>query len=277
MCQNNFLFSVDLEDVRDGVVDGGQYKDRVVENTYLFLNWLEKNNFKCTFFVVGKIAERYPDLIKEIKFKCHEIACHSYEHVPIDKLGKENFRQDIEKNINALLKAGADRIAGFRAPVFSLTERSLWAYDVLKEFNILYSSSVLPAKNPLYGWEDFGESVKRMDNGIVEIPMTIGRLGPLRIPIAGGVYFRIVPKIVILKSIKKCFEKNNPVMSYFHPYDADVMQEKFMHGGINNNRFFNFLMYYNRKNLFTRLDSILDLNPTIITYRNFTENFINGI
>jgi polysaccharide deacetylase family protein (PEP-CTERM system associated) len=269
MKNNIFLFSVDLEDVRENVVDGHKYKDRVIENTRLFLHWLEEHKFNCTFFTVGKIGEKYPELIKEIVAKGHEIACHSYDHTPIDKQGKENFRADLDKNIAALLRAGAGEIKGFRAPVFSLTKNSEWAHSILKEAGITYSSSVLPAKNPLYGWENFGENYKKLDNGLIEIPMTVGSFGPMRVPIAGGVYFRVLPRFFVFSAIKNRLAQGQPVLSYFHPYDIDTKQEHFMHAGINNSKFYNWLMYYNRKNVFTRLNKILELDLHIITYKEF--------
>ena len=271
---NIFLFSVDLEDARENVQDGHKYKDRVVETTTLYLDWLKKNNSICTFFSVGKIAEKYPDLVKEIKNCGHEIACHTYGHVPIDKLGKAGFKLDLEKTLNALSKAGADKITGFRAPVFSLTEKTQWAYDVLNEFGFSYSSSVLPAKNPLYGWKDFGYEYKLMNGNIIEIPMTVGKFAHLSIPIAGGIYFRVLPKLFLYNEIKKCLKSNRPVLSYFHPYDADVEQERFMHSGINENKFYNRLMYYNRKNLFGRLDDLMKMDLKITSYSNYVNLYI---
>lgn len=268
---NFFLFSVDLEDVREHVVNGDRYKPRVEENTSRFLGWLSKHNSHCTFFTVGKLAETYPELIREIVKQGHEIACHSYDHTPLDQLGKDNFKKDLDKNISALMKAGAPDIKGFRAPVFSLTERTSWAYDAMKELGLTYSSSVLPAKNPLYGWENFGQQPRKMEDGLIEIPMTLGRFGPLTVPLAGGVYFRALPRFLILRAIKNQFKKGHPVLSYFHPYDIDTEQEHFMHAGINNSRFYNWLMYYNRKNMFSRLESLMSMDVSIITYKKFAD------
>ncbi len=272
MNKNIFLFSVDLEDVREGVLNGESYKDRVVLNTLKYLDWLNKNNFKCTFFVVGTVAVKYPDLIKEIINKGHEIACHSYNHDSLDKQTPSSFKQDIEQNINALLKNGASEVVGFRAPRFSLTPNTSWAHDVLNNAGIKYSSSVLPAKNPLYGWDGFGFTPKKMPNGIIEIPITVDKFGPLTVPFAGGIYFRCLPFIFIKNSFKKNFAINNPVLSYFHPYDLDPDQEKFMHAGIDNNKIYNFLMYYNRKNMLKRLDSILELGVEIKPYAAYVKN-----
>ena len=273
---NTFLFSVDLEDARENVPDGHKYQDRVVETTLLYLNWLKKNNSVCTFFSVGKIAEKYPELIKEIVMRGHEIACHTYSHTPIDVLGKDGFKSDLEKTLNALSKSGAGKIIGFRAPIFSLTEKTQWAYEVLSEFGFVYSSSVLPAKNPLYGWKDFGNQHKIMNGKIIEIPMTVGKFAHLTLPIAGGIYFRVLPKIFLFNEIKKCIKNNRPILSYFHPYDADTGQEKFMHSGINGNKIYNHLMYYNRKNLFGKLDEVMKMDLTISTYSNYINTLIKA-
>jgi polysaccharide deacetylase family protein (PEP-CTERM system associated) len=266
--QGVFLFSVDLEDVRENVVNGQQYVDRVVENTELYFKWLDKHNSKCTFFVVGLIAERYPQLIQKIIDKGHEIACHSYNHTPVTRLGKDGFAKDLDKNLEALHKAGAKDITGFRAPTFSLTQDTQWAYEVLTSKGFTYSSSVLPAKSPLFGWEGFGSHARKMNDTVVELPMTLGRIPPLTIPIGGGVYFRVLPKMFLYPKIKKALNSGSPLLSYIHPYDADTKQEYFTHEHMTN-PFFNWLMYYNRKNLFNRLDDVMKMGCKIMTYKEY--------
>jgi len=263
-----FLFSIDLEDAREGVQDGNSYKERVPENTYTYLTWLAGHHSKCTFFTTGDVARRYPSLIGEIVAEGHEIACHTTDHIPLDRQTPQGFRKDLEQNISFLMRAGASEIKGFRAPTCSLTEETSWAYAVLKELNFFYSSSVLPAKNPLYGWEGFGCQSKNI-NGIVEIPITVGKFGPLTIPYGAGVYFRSLPWILIRPRIMKKHSNGLPLTGYFHPYDIDTKQEKYMHAGINNNRFYNWLMYYNRKNVFRRLDRLMDYGFNIIPYHNY--------
>lgn len=274
MTKKIFLFSIDLEDVRDGVPNGEFFKERVIPNTLKYLEWLNTHNSKCTFFVLGTVAIKYPDLIKEIIHAGHEIACHTFNHIPLDKQTEDSFKEDIDKNINALIKCGAKNISGFRAPIFSLTQDTSWAYPILQNAGISYSSSVLPAKNPLYGWPDFGSSPKKITNKLIEIPITVNKFGPLTLPFAGGVYFRCLPFSFIKHSFQKAFNENNTVLSYFHPYDIDTEQEKFMHGGINNSKFYNFLMYYNRKNIIKRLDAILDLDLEIKTYAEYLKNIV---
>lgn len=268
-----FLFAVDLEDVRLGIKNGKSFKERVPENTHAYLEWLRRYSFKCTFFTTGNVAELYPSLIKDIVQEGHEIACHTSHHIPIDQQSPHEFRKDLENNIAVLMKSGASKIHGFRAPVYSLTEKTQWVYEILADLNISYSSSVLPAKNPFYGWEEFGYSPRKMNNKVVEIPLTVGKFGHFAVPVFSGIYFRVLPEFFIRNTVKK-IQSNMPIVAYFHPYDIDTKQEKFMHPGINNNRFYNFLMYYNRKKVFGRLNGLIAAGLKICTYNSFvTSNF----
>lgn len=271
MSKPTYLFSIDLEDVRMWMDNGSVYKERVVENTMAYLNWLEANQIKTTFFTVGDIAHRYPELIQEIVRKGHEIGCHTNNHKALDLQTKDEFRADLEANMESLVKAGANELYGFRAPIFSLTEKTSWAYDVLKDLNFEYSSSVLPAKNPLYGWEDFGFKPKVI-NGILEIPMTLYKVAVLNVPIGGGTYFRLLPNIVLKKGMKSITAQSAEryVTGYFHPYDIDVEQEKFMHPGINNSKIYNKLMYVGRKGVFRKLDKI-KTDYQFSTYKAFAD------
>lgn len=263
-----YLFSVNLEDIRFLMEDGRRRQERVPDNVRTYLGWLKKHGFHCTFFVVGEVADAYPSLVREVMEAGHEIACHSDRHVPIDQQARDEFRKSLEANIAALRKAGAQNIRGFRAPIFSLTAKTTWAYGYLKELGLTYSSSVLPAKNPFYGWPEFGPEPKMID-GIIEIPMTVGRFGPYLVPVAGGVYFRVLPSFLIRRAANKLFRANRPLVGYFHPYDIDTEQERFMHPEINNSRFYNTLMYYNRRNVFKRLDVVIKKGFTICPYAEF--------
>lgn len=265
---NIFLFSIDLEDIRFRMQDGTKYKERVPFMTEKYLAFLSKHKSKATFFVVGDIAETYPSLIKDIVSEGHEIACHSYRHIPVTEFTPEKFKADTQKNIDALLYAGAKDIKGYRAPVFSFTPKTPWAFEILKELGFTYSSSVLPAKHPLYGWAGFGEEPRLM-SGITEIPMSIMNSPFLKVPFAGGVYFRTLPLAMIKRNFERKFSKGKPVLSYFHPYDIDTEQERFMHPDINGNRFYNFLLYHNRKHVFQRLEFIMELGCKIIPYNEY--------
>jgi len=269
--ENTYLFSVDLEDVRFRMKDGDRYKPRVPDNAYRFLDWLRAHRFKCTFFAAGDVAEAYPSLIGEIYGEGHEIACHTSHHIPLTEQSQDEFKRDLEANVLALTRGGATNIRGFRAPEFSLTEATAWAYGVLRELGFTYSSSVLPAKNPFYCWPEFGPLPRKVE-GVWEIPMTVAKFGPLTVPPAGGVYFRVLPKFLVMRTAKRYLNSGRPLLGYCHPYDIDTEQEHFLHPDINDSRFYNFLIFYNRKNVFRRLEAVIRRGFTIRTFAEYADS-----
>jgi polysaccharide deacetylase family protein (PEP-CTERM system associated) len=256
-----FLFSIDLEDVRDWMADGQRYAERVPAMTERYLEFLRRHGKKATFFVVGDVARRYPALIRAIAQEGHELACHTDRHVPLERLNAQELKQDLQRNRELL----PGEVVGFRAPIFSLMAATAWAYEVLAELSFRYSSSVLPAKNPLYGWEGFGQECRRI-HGVLEIPVTLLPLGGLTVPFGGGVYFRALPWPVLRWAFRS---SRQAVTSYFHPYDIDEGQERFMHPGIRDRRWYNWLMYYNRGSVFPKLERILEMGFDIVPYREF--------
>lgn len=265
-----FLFSVDLEDVRVRVSNGNSYTPRVEALVDEYLEFLDCYQAKCTFFTVGDIPKLYPGLVEKIISEGHEVACHSNEHLPVTGHSKEAFRKDVSENLENLYKSGATEIKGYRAPTCSITKDSSWAFEVLSDLGFSYSSSVLPAKNPLYGWEGFGQKPRRMYNNLWELPISLRKSSFLTVPFSAGVYFRVLPFVFIEKSFKSYFKHNSPVIAYFHPYDIDTKQERFMHPEINENRFYNELLYFNRKNVFSRLHKIMKKHKAkIVTYKEY--------
>jgi polysaccharide deacetylase family protein (PEP-CTERM system associated) len=270
-----FLFSVDLEDVRFAMPDGLRYEGHVPAMARRYLDWLKAKGFFSTFFVVGDVAEAYPELIREIAAAGHEIACHSSRHIPVERLTREEFKTDIEANLEALRRAGVASVAGFRAPMFTLTAATSWAYGVLRDLGFRYSSSVLPAKNPFACWPEFGRLPKRVD-GLWELPMTVARFGPLTVPFAGGVYLRTIPRFLIMRAVANNRRAGRPLLGYAHPYDIDTRQERFMHPDIDDSRFYNFLMYHNKRNVFRRLDAIIAKGFRLMRYSEFVQALEGG-
>ena len=168
-----FLFSVDLEDIRQLVPEGDQLRDRVEATTEQILAFLERHDARCTFFTTGDVARRYPGLVKRIAAAGHEIGCHSSEHIPLDRQDGASFRADLEACLDAYARAGVERVQGYRAPIASLTARTRWAYGVLRELGFRYSASVLAARNPLYGWPDFGPDRPTRMDGLWELPVSL--------------------------------------------------------------------------------------------------------
>jgi len=265
--RGNLLFSIDLEDVRDQVSNGSIYREGVPENTHRYLEFLQQHNAKATFFVVGNVARKYPSLLKEIIAEGHEIACHSDKHIQIDKQTPEEFLEDVRRNLDSLYTAGAEDVIGYRAPTFSLTEKTQWAYEYLSESGLKYSSSVLPAANPLFGWKEFGRKPKYVQ-GVYEIPITLHAIPFLRLPLAGGVYFRVIPYPLISYSARYHLNRGSPITTYLHPYDIDTGQERFMHPDLNNKKHLNYLMYVNRSKVLKRLESLLSICKPI-SYKEY--------
>ena len=263
-----YLFSVDVEDIRLLIPNGERFNDAVPEMTIRYLDFLRKHNSFATFFIVGDIARRHPDLIRRIVNEGHEIGCHTDKHVPLNFQTPESFKKDLENNVESLLNAGAKEIRGFRAPIFSLTAKTSWAYKILAEKGLTYSSSVLPGKNPLYGWKEFGEQIKSID-GITEIPMSLSHTPVMRVPFGGGLYFRVLPQFILQPLFSLAKKDPAPIGGYFHPYDIDSNQEHFMQPGINNNKFYNFLMYYNRNSVFPKLEALLELGFKVMRYDRY--------
>ncbi len=267
-----YLFSVDVEDARLMVPNGERFVPRVEPMTLRYLDWLDRHNFSATFFVVGDIARRYPDLVREIARRGHELGCHSNQHIPLDQQSPEELRADLDACLSELSACGATKVTGYRAPTFSLTSKTAWAYEILSAAGIEYSSSVLPAPNPLYGWPEFGGATRRLPSGVLEIPMTLARVGPLRVPIGGGVYFRALPFPLIARAFKRG-PSDEAVTGYFHPYDIDVDQERYMHAGIKNNPLYHWLMFFNRKSVFDRLDRLIEKGYRVETYAAYAARF----
>jgi polysaccharide deacetylase family protein (PEP-CTERM system associated) len=267
-----YLFSVDVEDPRLMIPDGERFRPRVEQMTGRFLDWLDRHQFSATFFVVGDVARRHPDLVREIARRGHEIGCHSNRHIPLDQQSPDEFRADVGECLEALARCDAGAVIGYRAPTCSLTKQTSWAYDALAALGIQYSSSVLPAPNPLYGWPEFGGATRRMPCGVLEIPVTIGRFGPLKVPVGGGVYFRVLPFSLIARAIRRG-APDDVVTGYFHPYDIDVDQERFMHAGIKNNRFYHWLMFFGRGKVLDRLDRLVEKGLRVETYGNYAARF----
>ncbi|MDG2303174.1 MAG: polysaccharide deacetylase family protein [Candidatus Binatia bacterium] len=267
----SFLFSVDLEDVRSLLPDGSKYAERVPANADGYLRFLEKHGVRATFFTVGDVARRYPDLIARLVDAGHELACHTSDHTPLERLGPDGFRADLERNVADLHKAGAGEIRGFRAPIFSLTDKTAWAYEALRELGFTYSSSVLPHANPLYGWEGFGTACVRMESGVWEVPLTVWR----KLAFAGGVYFRVLPAAFVRYLIRRRLSAGGPVVGYFHPYDLDTEQERFMHPELGGNPALNALMYVNRSRVLSRLDAVVDLGAGIVRFDTYVDEILD--
>jgi polysaccharide deacetylase family protein (PEP-CTERM system associated) len=264
-----FLFSVDLEDIRQLVPHGTRLRDRVEITTRPLLDLLRRHGGVGTFFVTGDVAHRYPELVAEIAADGHEIACHSYAHQPLDRLDATRLREDLERCRKAYSRAGVEHVVGFRAPLGSMTERTRWAYEVLRDMGFEYSSSVLAARSPIYGWPEFGGDEPRRQDGMWEIPASLTTLPGLHIPFVSGVYLRVLPWLLIRRAFRRRLASQRPVTSYIHPYDLDTEQERIRFPEIQESRVLNRLMYYNRGQVIPRFERLFRMGAPLKRYVDF--------
>lgn len=258
---SDFLFSVDLEDPQGAA-------GRLAELTTVYLDFLARRGAAATFFVTGDVARCHSELIRRIAGEGHEIACHSDRHLPLEKQERTSFRDDLERNLAALRAAGAGEVRGYRAPFLSMTERSAWAYEVLAGSGFLYSSSVLPGRSPLYGWPGFGSAPRRIDN-ILEIPVSLLPVPGIGLPAAGGVYFRILPRVLLARAWRSAGRTAEPLVGYFHPYDVDSGAGLTAFPGYRRFSPSNLLLHLNRGSVIPRLEQLAGTDFRIRPYRDF--------
>jgi polysaccharide deacetylase family protein (PEP-CTERM system associated) len=222
------VFSVDLEDwcFTDEHHDSTDIKlitackSDLWKNTSDLLELLMENNIKATFFVLGKLAESEPELVRNIAQQGHEIACHGFNHKSIKEMTPDDFRKDIELSINAIKNACGIIPRGYRAANFSIVKETMWAIDILKEFDFQYDSSIQPIKiHPGYGIGDIEMRPFKFESGIIEIPLSCAEVLKMRIPCSGGAYFRFYPYIIFNYLFRKCNKQERPGIFYIHPWE----------------------------------------------------------
>ena len=263
-----FLFSVDFEEFYAAERQETFRRTPLPELTERLLDFLRRARMRCTFFVVGEIAERFPQAVRAIAAEGHELACHTHTHRPVAEHTPASLREDLLRNLDAVRACATGPVTGFRAPILSLTPQTAWAHALLAELGFTYSSSVLPARNPLYGWPGFG-SAPRLIDGVTEVPMTLARVGPLEVPVGAGTYFRCLPIPVVRRAFERTAQRGEPIVGYFHPYDIDTAQERVMSRGVKRSRLMNSLLYVNRRRTLERLESFIARGFKIVPYSEF--------
>jgi polysaccharide deacetylase family protein (PEP-CTERM system associated) len=207
--------------------DWDKCESRVQRNTEQLLDLFAKHGVEATFFVLGWVADRFPDLVKEIERRGHELASHGYSHRLLTFMQPEEFRVDLLRSLEVLSKATTQEVRGFRAPSFSLTRRTMWAADILKESGIQYDSSVFPAQfHPDYGIPDADLRPHQLTEGLTELPMGVARMFGRNIPCCGGGYFRLYPYALTRRLMRRCNAQGRAVMFYLHPWEMDPGQPR---------------------------------------------------
>lgn len=205
--------------------DWDKYEVRIYEGVERILQELAKRKLKATFFCLGWIAEKHPNVIRWIHAQGHHIGCHSYQHELTYRLDRDGFRQDTEKSKKLIEDLIGESINVFRAPGFSITEHNVWALEILAELGFEYDCSIFPAGHDYGGFASFGEAepaILKMHNGvqIKEFPINIKHILGKNLVFSGGGFFRFYPYWLI----KYWFLRSPYLMTYFHSRDFDPGQ-----------------------------------------------------
>jgi polysaccharide deacetylase family protein (PEP-CTERM system associated) len=239
------VFSVDVEDYfhpaeLQAVVhrhEWSAFSSRVEVGTMVLLDALSAHGVKGTFFVLGWIAQIRPKLIREIACRGHEIACHSHEHRLVYHLTPTQFQHDTVQAIKAIEDACGLTPRAYRAPSYSITERSIWALEVLVERGFTHDSSIYPVVHDRYGIPGFGRHAQLIATPagpLMEIPPATVRLSGSRVvPVGGGGYLRLLPYRYTAAGIRRINnQENQPACIYVHPWELDPGQPRLATGVI---------------------------------------------
>ena len=208
----------------------GLQEHRVERSTDLLLEWLSNAGHKATFFTLGWVVEQHPQIIRRVAEQGHEIACHSLRHRTVYEMTPAEFREDTRRAKELLEDVSGTPVRGYRAPSFSITERSLWAFEVLADLGFRYDSSIFPVRHPNYGMPAVSRSPFVADTGagqIVEFPLPTLELAGRRSPLAGGAYLRMLPYWYTRWGIRYLNRsEDRPVCVYLHPWEVDPGQPR---------------------------------------------------
>ena len=229
--------SVDVEDwfqvgAFETVIDRKDWDSlecRVERNTDAVMALFDDAGIKGTFFTLGWVAERYPALMRRIVGAGHELASHGYGHDRVFTLSPEQFAADNERTRKLIEDISGALVSGYRAPSFSIDQRTPWAHEILAEQGYTYSSSVAPVKHDHYGWAEAPRFAFRPVAGsdFLEVPVTTAQLGPKRLAAGGGGFFRLLPYAFSRWAIRQVNEdEQRPAIIYFHPWEIDPDQPR---------------------------------------------------
>lgn len=204
-----------------------QRECRVERNVNRILDMLAEHDTRATFFTLGWVAERYPQLVRRIVADGHELASHGYGHERASDLSEAAFYQDIHTAKVLLEDLGGVAVKGYRAPSFSIGEGNLWALDTLQRAGYTYSSSIYPVKHDHYGMPNAPRFAHKVRDGLLEVPPTTLRLFDRNLPSSGGGYFRLLPYPVSRWMLRRVNQQDQQAaIFYFHPWEIDAGQPR---------------------------------------------------
>ena len=226
--------SVDVEDYYQvsafaktvRVEDWPRFESRVVQNTDRILAILAEYRLKATFFILGQVAECYPDLVRGVHAEGHEIATHGYGHQLISLQQPAEFRQDLQRSLQVLEDIIGEKVWGYRAPSYSITPQTAWALDILQGLGLRYDSSLFPIHHDLGGFPSSPRRPFQIKEDFWEFPLTTWRIWRWSIPVAGGGYLRLYPYCFTRWAIGRVNQEGIPAVVYVHPWEFDPDQPR---------------------------------------------------
>lgn len=229
------VLTIDIEDYwailqRDWLnIPDAQPSEAVLRNTHWFLETFNNFKVKTTFFILGEVAQAFPNLIKEIAAAEHEIAVHGFYHHQIFKLSRDEFKKEVGDAKKLLEDLSGQQVTGHRAPAFSINKDTQWALETLAELGFIYDSSISPMQGRRYGWPGFKKEIHRIHladgQSIMEVPMSTISLGIKELGVGGG-YMRHLPYFYTKWAINH-IQKKRPAIVYMHPYEIDEDEKEF--------------------------------------------------
>ena len=202
---------------------------RVEANCDAILEMFARADVKATFFTLGWVAQRHGPLLRRIVEAGHELASHGWDHERVFRFDRQSFGRDLERSRKALEDASGQRITGYRAPSFSIDQRTPWAYMELAEQGFEYSSSVAPISHDHYGWRAAPRfAFKPLPwSDLIEIPVTTAHFAGRRLAAGGGGFFRVLPYAFSRWAIRQVNRQDKrPAVFYFHPWEIDPQQPR---------------------------------------------------
>jgi polysaccharide deacetylase family protein (PEP-CTERM system associated) len=224
--------TIDVEDgisiaMRDAFSVQSEQTHRVVTLTKKLLDLLDKHDTQATFFVLGQVAEKFPDLVEQISDRGHELGVHGYNHLQFFRMNRGQALEEISTAKKLIEDISGKEVFGHRAPAFSITPETKWGLDVIAKAGFIYDSSIMPIKGNRYGWAGFQKEISTIETPggyeLVEVPMSTIQIMGREIPVCGGGYLRYFPKWVTQKAFEM-ITKDRPAIIYVHPYELDIQR-----------------------------------------------------
>lgn len=198
-----------------------RFADHFRKSVLELADFLDNHKIKGTFFIVGSVADQYPDILEELDKRGHLLGVHSYEHRDLDTITREDYREELEKAINAVETVTGKKVLSHRAPHWSIFRSTLWALDILEEMGIKYDSSIYPMETQIFGMRGIPSFPFRIrDSELIEFPPGIVKFSGVAVPFSGGTYLRVLPMSVVRLGYRRLHDEGYPALLYVHPWET---------------------------------------------------------